>query len=246
MMRALGTTGLQVTDLGFGGAGIGGLYVAVGRDAAMTAMQAAWDEGMRYFDTAPFYGFGLSERRVGDFLRDKSGYVLSTKVGKMLRAVPQDQVPDHGFVGPLPFAVDFDYSYDAVMRSYEFSLARLGLNKIDILYVHDLEKRNLGAAYDAHFSRFMDGGLKALKSAGAIAGFGLGVNEVSAVLAVIDRVKLDCLLLAGRYTLPDRTGGVCQRSCPPISCGVSDFRGADFVFGVEPDGSGGLPVPGFA
>ena len=164
---------------------------------------------MRYFDTAPFYGFGLSERRVGDFLRDKSGYVLSTKVGKLLRAIPQDQVPDHGFVKPLPFTVDFDYSYDAIMRSYEFSLARLGLNKIDILFVHDPEKRSLGAAYDADFASFMDGGLKALdrlKSAGAIAGFGMGVNQVSAVLAVIDRVRLDCLLLASRYTLLDRTG----------------------------------------
>ena len=100
MMRTLGTTGLQVTQLGFGGAAIGGLYAPVGREAAMIAMQAAWDEGMRYFDTAPFYGFGLSERRIGDFLRDKSGYVLSTKVGKLLRAVPQDQVPDHGFVDP--------------------------------------------------------------------------------------------------------------------------------------------------
>jgi D-threo-aldose 1-dehydrogenase len=209
MTRALGTTGLHLTELGFGGGAIGGLYAAVGREAAMGAMQAGWDSGMRYFDTAPFYGFGLSERRVGDFLRDKASYVLSTKVGKILRAVPKDQVPDHGFVDPLPFAVDFDYSYDAIMRSFEFSLARLGLNRIDILYVHDLEKRSLGAGYDAHFTSFMDSGLKALdalKSAGAIAGFGLGVNEVSAVLNVIDRVRLDCLLLAGRYTLLDRTG----------------------------------------
>ena len=209
MTRALGTTGLHLTELGFGGGAIGGLYAAVGREAAMGAMQAGWDSGMRYFDTAPFYGFGLSERRVGDFLRDKASYVLSTKVGKMLRAVPKDQVPDHGFVDPLPFAVDFDYSYDAIMRSFEFSLARLGLNRIDILYVHDLEKRSLGAGYDAHFTSFMDSGLKALdalKSAGVIAGFGLGVNEVSAVLNVIDRVRLDCLLLAGRYTLLDRTG----------------------------------------
>ena len=242
MTRALGTTGLQVTELGFGGGGIGGLYVAVGRDAAMTAMQAAWDEGMRYFDTAPFYGFGLSERRVGDFLRDESGYVLSTKVGKMLRAVPMDQVPDHGFVNPLPFAVDFDYSYDAVMRSFEFSLARLGLNKIHILYVHDLEKRSLGATYDAHFSRFMDSGLKALdalKSAGAIAGYGLGVNEVSAVLDVIGRVRLDCLLLAGRYTLLDRTGAAeVMPKC--LAAGTGVVIGGVFNSGILATGA----VPG--
>lgn len=208
MTRALGTTGLQLTELGFGGGAIGGLYAAVSRDAAMEAMQAAWDVGMRYFDTAPFYGFGLSERRVGDFLREKSGYVLSTKVGKLLRPVPADQVPDHGFVDPLPFRVDFDYSYDAIMRSFDMSPARLGLNAVHILYAHDLERRSLGDAYDDHFRSFIDGGLRALddlKSQGAIAGYGLGVNEVSAVLAVMDRARLDCLLLAGRYTLLDRT-----------------------------------------
>ena len=241
-MRALGTTGLQLTELGFGGGGIGGLYVSVGRDPAIKAMQAAWDAGMRYFDTAPFYGFGLSERRVGDFLRDKSGYVVSTKVGKMLRAVPKDQVPDHGFVDPLPFAVDFDYSYDAVMRSYEFSLARLGLNRIDILYVHDLEKRSLGAGYDAHFASFMDSGLKALdalKSAGAIAGYGLGVNEVSAVLNVIDRVRLDCLLLAGRYTLLDRTGAAeVMPKC--LAAGTGVVIGGVFNSGILATGA----VPG--
>jgi D-threo-aldose 1-dehydrogenase len=242
MTRALGTTGLQLTELGFGGGAIGGLYAAVRRDAAMSAMQAAWDAGMRYFDTAPFYGFGLSERRVGDFLRDKSGYVLSTKVGKMLRPVPKDQVPDHGFVNPLPFAVDFDYSYDAIMRSYEFSLARLGLNRIDILYVHDLEQRSLGAAYDAHFASFMDGGLKALdalKSAGAIAGYGLGVNEVSAVLNVIDRARLDCLLLAGRYTLLDRTGAAeVMPKC--LTAGTGVVIGGVFNSGILATGA----VPG--
>ena len=242
MMRALGTTGLQVTQLGFGGAAIGGLYAPVGREAAMLAMQAAWDEGMRYFDTAPFYGFGLSERRIGDFLRDKSGYVLSTKVGKLLRAVPQDQVPDHGFLDPLPFTVDFDYSYDAIMRSCEDSLARLGLNKIDILFVHDLEKRSLGATYDAHFASFMDSGLKALdtlKSAGAIAGYGLGMNEVSAVLAVMDRVKLDCLLLAGRYTLLDRTGAAeVMPKC--LAAGTAVVIGGVFNSGILATGA----VPG--
>jgi D-threo-aldose 1-dehydrogenase len=242
MTRALGTTDLQVTELGFGGGGIGGLYVPVARDAAMGAMQAAWDAGMRYFDTAPFYGFGLSERRMGDFLRDKSGYVLSTKVGKLLRAVPKDQVPDHGFVDPLPFTVDFDYSYDAIMRSYEFSLARLGLNRIDILYVHDLEKRSLGAGYDAHFTSFMDSGLKALdalKSAGAIAGYGLGVNEVSAVLNVINRVRMDCLLLAGRYTLLDRTGAAeIMPKC--LAAGTGVVIGGVFNSGILATGA----VPG--
>lgn len=242
MTRALGTTGLQLTELGFGGAGIGGLYVPVGREAAMKAMQAAWDAGMRYFDTAPFYGFGLSERRVGDFLHDKSGYVLSTKVGKLLRAVPKHQVPDHGFVDPLPFTVDFDYSHDAILRSYEFSLARLGLNRIDILYVHDLERRGLGASYDSHFATFMDSGLKALddlKSQGLIAGYGLGVNDVSAGLRVMDRARLDCLLLAGRYTLLDRTGAAeVMPKC--LAAGTGVVIGGVFNSGILATGA----VPG--
>jgi D-threo-aldose 1-dehydrogenase len=242
MTRALGTTGLHLTELGFGGGAIGGLYAPVGRDTAMAAMQGAWEAGMRYFDTAPFYGFGLSERRVGDFLRDKSGYVLSTKVGKMLRAVPRDQVPDHGFVDPLPFAVDFDYSYDAIMRSFDFSLARLGLNRIDILYVHDLEKRSLGAAYEDHFKTFMKGGLNALdalKSQGAIAGYGLGVNDVSAVLNVMSRARLDCLLLAGRYTLLDRTGAAeVMPKC--LSAGTGVVIGGVFNSGILATGA----VPG--
>lgn len=242
MTRPLGTTGLHLTELGFGGAAIGGLYAAVSRDTAMTAMQAAWDEGMRYFDTAPFYGFGLSERRVGDFLRDKAGYVLSTKVGKLLRAVPKDQVPDYGFVDPLSCAVDFDYSHDAIMRSYEMSLARLGLNRIDILYVHDLERRNLGASYDAHFVRFMDSGLKALdslKSQGAIACYGLGVNEVAAVLNVMDRTRLDCLLLAGRYSLLDRSGAAeIMPRC--LAAGTGVVIGGVFNSGILATGA----VPG--
>jgi D-threo-aldose 1-dehydrogenase len=241
MPRLLGNTGLMLSDLGFGGGAIGGLYAAVSRDAAMEAMQAAWDAGMRYFDTAPFYGFGMSERRVGDFLRDKSGYVLSTKVGRILRPVPQDQVPEHGFVDPLPFAVDFDYSHDAILRSYEFSLARLGLNRIDILYVHDLERRSLGAAYDHHFARFMDGGLPALedlKSQGAIAGYGLGVNEVAAVDQVLDHAALDCLLLAGRYTLLDRTAEALMARCAKAGTGV--VIGGVFNSGILATGA----VPG--
>ncbi|TIT85668.1 MAG: aldo/keto reductase, partial [Mesorhizobium sp.] len=137
--RRIGTTALEVTEISFGGAAIGGLYRACPREPAMETLQTAWDGGLRYFDTAPFYGFGLSERRTGDFLREKprSSYVLSTKVGRLFRPVPEDQVPDHSYVDPLPFALDYDYSYDGIMRSVDFSYARLGLNRIDILFVHD-------------------------------------------------------------------------------------------------------------
>jgi D-threo-aldose 1-dehydrogenase len=209
-IRKIGKTPLAVTEIGFGGAAIGGLYRECTRDAAMETLQTAWDAGIRYFDTAPFYGFGLSERRTGDFLRDKprDSYVLSTKVGRLMRPVPEDQVPDHSYVNPLPFAVDYDYSYDGIMRSFEFSLARLGLNRIDILYIHDIGAYTHGAGQNAvYMDQLLGSGLKALdelKSAGAIAAYGLGVNEVEVCLNVLARHPLDCILLAGRYSLLDR------------------------------------------
>lgn len=209
--RRIGDTALSVTEISFGGAAIGGLYRACSREAAMTTLQDAWNAGIRYFDTAPFYGFGLSERRVGDFLRDKpdDSYVLSTKVGRLFRPVPRDRVPDHSYVDPLPFAVDYDYSYDGIMRSVEFSYARLGLNKIDILFVHDIGVYTHGVEKTKiHFRQLVDGGLKALdelKSSGVIKAYGLGVNEVQICLDVMAEAPLDCNLLAGRYSLLDRS-----------------------------------------
>ncbi|WP_421916238.1 aldo/keto reductase [Mesorhizobium sp.] len=209
--RRIGRTALEVTEVSFGGAALGGLYRACPREAAMETLQGAWDAGLRYFDTAPFYGLGLSERRFGDFLRYKprDSYVLSTKVGRLLRPVPEDQVPDHSYVDPLPFAVDYDYSYDGIMRSVDFSYARLGLNKIDILYVHDIGTYTHGVEKTKlHFRQLMDGGLRALeelKSSGTISAYGLGVNEVRICLDVMRRAPLDCILLASRYSLLDRS-----------------------------------------
>ncbi|QKC94891.1 aldo/keto reductase [Mesorhizobium sp. NZP2298] len=209
--RRVGQTALEVTEVSFGGAAIGGLYRTCSREAAMETLQGAWEAGLRYFDTAPFYGFGLSERRFGDFLRYKprDSYVLSTKVGRLLHPVPEDQVPDHSYVDPLPFALDYDYSYDGIMRSVDFSYARLGLNKIDILYVHDIGVYTHGVEKTKlHFRQLMDGGLKALeelKRAGTISAYGLGVNEVQICLDVMRRAPLDCILLASRYSLLDRS-----------------------------------------
>ncbi|RUU43574.1 aldo/keto reductase [Mesorhizobium sp. M6A.T.Ce.TU.002.03.1.1] len=209
--RRVGSTALEITEVSFGGAAVGGLYRACPREAAMQTLQVAWDTGLRYFDTAPFYGFGLSERRFGDFLRDKprDSYVLSTKVGRLFRPVPEDQVPDHSYVDPLPFALDYDYSYDGIMRSVEFSYARLGLNRIDILFVHDIGVYTHGVEKTKlHFRQLMDGGLKALeelKSSKVISAYGLGVNEVQICLDVLRQAPLDCILLASRYSLLDRT-----------------------------------------
>jgi D-threo-aldose 1-dehydrogenase len=208
--RRIGQTSLEVTEVSLGGAAIGGLYRAVSRESAEETIAAAWDAGIRYFDTAPFYGFGLSERRMGDVLRDKprDSYVLSTKVGRLLRPVPDDQVPDYSYVEPLPFTVDYDYTYDGIMRSFEFSFARLGLNRIDILFVHDIGAYTHGEeANRKHLRDLMDSGLKALtqlKSEGSISAFGLGVNEVEVCLDVMSGASIDCILLAGRYTLLDR------------------------------------------
>ncbi|EJZ22321.1 aldo/keto reductase [Rhizobium sp. Pop5] len=243
--RRIGKTGLQVTEISFGAAALGGLYRECPREQAMDTLQAAWDSDIRYFDVAPWYGLGLAERRVGDFLRDKpeGDYVLSTKVGRLLKPVPTGTVPEYGYVNPLSFDADYDYSYDGIMRSVEFSYARLGLNRIDILYVHDIGGYTHGAAKNAvHLKQFLDSGVKALeelRASGAISAFGLGVNEVPVCLDVMRHADLDCILLAGRYTLLDRSAvdellPLCRQK------GTSLVVGGVFNSGILATG----PVPG--
>lgn len=228
--KTIGTTGLSVTEYSFGTAALGGLYRACPREVAMETLHAAWHEGMRYFDTAPWYGFGLAEREVGDFLRGKpkGEWILSTKVGRIMFPVADDKVPSYGYVDPLPFDVRYNYSYDGIMRSVELSYARLGLNRIDILYVHDIGVYTHGAERNSHhFKALMDSGLKALeelKSSGTIRAYGLGVNEVPVCLDVMKRASIDCILLAGRYTLLDRSAAdellpLCLKSNTSIVAG---------------------------
>ncbi|WP_144377152.1 aldo/keto reductase [Mesorhizobium amorphae] len=209
--RRIGKTALEVTEISFGGASLGNLYQAIPNKDAEAVLDAAWNSGIRYFDTAPHYGFGLSERRFGDFLRDKprDGYALSTKVGRLLKPAPEHEVPNLGFFNPLPFKLEYDYSYDGIMRSVEFSYARLGLNRIDILYVHDIGVYTHGIELTkVHLGQLLGGGMKALeelKSGGVISAYGLGVNEVEICVEVMRRAPLDCILLAGRYSLLDRS-----------------------------------------
>lgn len=203
--RPIGGTALAIDTLGFGCAPLGNLYQAISDEDAAVLLGEAWREGFRYFDTAPHYGQGLSERRLGDALRgdDKAGYALSTKVGRLLR--PAGYAPDrYGFVSPMPFDIVYDYSYDGVMRSFEDSLQRLGLDRIDILFLHDIGAMTHGADNDRLFPVAMDGGYRALdelRRNGQVAAIGLGANEWEVCEASLEHGDWDCFLLAGRYTL---------------------------------------------
>jgi D-threo-aldose 1-dehydrogenase len=210
--RDLGTTGLKVSELGFGTAPLGNLFRPLPDAIARDTLAAAEKAGFGYYDTAPFYGFGLSERRLGDALRHRKDIVLSTKVGRLLKQVsgPVDErIVRHGYATPMPFEPVYDYSYDGVMRSYEESLQRLGLSRIDILYIHDIGRLTHGEQNAARMAELTKGGgikaLEELRAARQIAGFGMGVNEVPACLEVMDHARLDVILLAGRYTLLEQT-----------------------------------------
>lgn len=206
--RQIGKTGLSVHRIGFGCASLGNLYRPVADETAKEAVLAALDAGLCYFDTAPYYGFGLSERRVGDVLRRRArdSFVLSTKVGRLLKSCAEadENVERRGFCSPMPFEPVYDYSYGGIMRSYEDSLQRLGLSRIDILYVHDIGELTHGPDNARHFKTLVDSGYRALdelRKAGQISAFGLGVNEYEVCEAAMAHGDYDCFLLAGRYTL---------------------------------------------
>jgi D-threo-aldose 1-dehydrogenase len=204
--RRLGRTSVEVTDYGFGGAPFGNLFKAIPEEDVRALFAGVWDAGFRFFDTAPLYGFGLSEHRFGDFLRHKprDSFVLSTKVGRLL--VPDDgDNPDRpNWDDALPFKVKWDYSYDGIMRSFEDSLQRLGMDRVDVLLMHDIGTVTHGARNDELFPIAMSGGAKAmdrLRSEGVVKAIGLGVNEWQVCEAAMDHMNWDCFLLAGRYTL---------------------------------------------
>lgn len=204
-----GTRGLNFTALGCGTAPLGNLYRAVGEDEAQAVLQVAWDGGIRYFDTAPLYGLGLAETRLNRFLRGKprDDYVLSSKVGRLLEVTTPENRTGIGKFFDVPARREiYDYSHDGVMRSVEFSLERLGLDRIDILFAHDIDIFNHGskAAMLARLTEFMAGGYKALlrlRDQGVIAAFGAGLNEWQPCQWLTERGDVDLFLLAGRYTL---------------------------------------------
>jgi D-threo-aldose 1-dehydrogenase len=200
---------LSFTSLGFGSAPLGNLYRVVSNEQSRHTLEAAWEDGVRYYDTAPLYGYGLAETRVGSFLRERprDDYLLSTKVGRLLRRCAPEQRDGIGKFFDVPSReVIYDYSYDGVMRSFEISFERLGADRIDIALCHDIDIFSHGSA-EASAQRtreFLDGGVRALsdlRSQGVVGAIGIGVNEWQVCETVARNTDVDLFLLAGRYTL---------------------------------------------
>ena len=198
----------MTAPLGFGGAPLGNLFAPIDEALARATLAAARDCGLRHFDTAPFYGMGLSEQRLGAMLREqpRETFTLSTKVGRLLTpdaSAPREQ---HGYVNTLPMRVHYDYSREGALRSIDESLARLGLDRIDNVFIHDVGEDTHGAQWRAHYAQAIDGAARALgdlKRAGVIRGWGLGVNRIEPCLAALRDADPDCLLVAGRLSLLD-------------------------------------------
>ncbi len=198
----IGKTALQVTRMGMGGAALGGLYREVSDAEAAKSVSAALALGINHFDTAPLYGHGLSERRMGEVLRSvpRESFVLSTKVGRVLVPAETGEVESFWFDRPAPFEPVFEFSYDGVMRSFEDSLKRLGLDRVDILYIHDP---------DDHYDEALLGAYPALarlRSEGVVSAIGAGMNQAEMLARFAREGDFDCFLLAGRYTLIDHSG----------------------------------------
>lgn len=225
--------------LGFGGAALGNLYAPVSDEAAHATTRKAVDLGLRYFDTAPHYGFGLSEKRLGESLYrldPSQKLILSTKVGRKLapRTAVDVTRPRQGFVTPELYESEFDYTYDTTMRIYEASLRRLRRERVDVLLVHDIGRLTHGDEHPRRFAEFMDGGYRAmqeLRASGAVGAIGLGVNETQVVEEALAHADFDVVLLAGRYTLLEQDAletflPLCQRR------GVRVIAGGPYNSGI--------------
>lgn len=237
----LGTTGVEITRLGLGGTPFGNLFFAREDDDLRAAFDAAWSAGVRYFDTAPQYGGGLSEQRLGQCLstRPREAFTLSTKVGKMLEPVPSGQAPDGIFAHGLANEVVFDYSYDAALRSIAGSLERLRVDRIDIVYVHDLNRRYHGDAVWDRYDEARAGAFRALselRDQGVIRAMGAGNREIDVNLRMIEDVDVDCIMLPGGYTLLDRAAA--ENLLPACAArGVSVLLAGPYESGVLATGA---------
>ena len=239
------------SPLGFGSAPLGNMLRNIPEAEAAATVDAAWQQGIRYFDTAPLYGHGLSEMRIGRVLagRDRGDFILSTKVGRLLYPCALGEEASGIYLATPQLRVRFDYSRDGVLRSFEASLARLGLDRLDILYVHDVEPATHGSsdAYEARWSELVgEGGWRALddlRACGAVAAIGLGVNEASPCERMLAELDPDVFLLAGRYTLLEQTPvhglltdcirrGVGVVIGGPFNSGVLAHRGGSYNYAM--------------
>ena len=204
--KRLGRVDLDVTAFGFGTAPVGNIFHEIDEETSDAMFQRSWACGIRYFDTAPMYGHGLSELRTGYSLRwkDRDQFVLSSKVGRILKPARKQDIDYAPWTNAGRFAIEFDYSYDGTMRSFEDSLQRLNLERIDICFIHDIDRFTRGEDQPEVFEHAMDGCWKALselREQGAVKAIGVGVNEWQVCHEALVRRDFDCFLLAGRYTL---------------------------------------------
>jgi D-threo-aldose 1-dehydrogenase len=232
---------LQETPASLGCAPLGNLFRAVDEEEAAALVCHAHGLGTRYFDTAPHYGNGLSEHRLGAALRHypRNELLISTKVGRMLAPDPGAPTIQFGYVDTLPFVQRFDYTRDGVLRSLDDSLQRMGMSRVDLVYVHDIDEATHGAAFKSCFRDMLDGALPALaalKAEGAIGAFGLGVNDVQVCVDTLHHADLDVILLAGRYTLADQSAlATLLPEC--VRRGVAVVLGGPFNSGILATGA---------
>ncbi len=250
-LRTVGHTTLRLPSLGFGSAHLGEFFGKVEEADARATLDAAWTGGLRFYDTAPWYGRGLSEHRLGGFLRTKprGEFMLTTKVGRTLHRPKDPNTFDRSpWTGGLNFEVRFDYSYDGIMRSYEQALQRLAVDTVDALVIHDLDVGYQGEHLAERQKDLVDTGIKALaqlKASGDIKAYGMGINTTESLETTARVVDLDFLLVAMPYTLLDqrslRTG---MAEC--VRRGISVIIGAPFASGILVTGSGGNAKYGYA
>ena len=227
--------------LGFGTAPLGNLFAEVPEDVAAATVQAAWDCGIRFFDTAPFYGFGLAEHRLGEVLRGRprDEFVLCSKVGRLLQPASTAEYERFNFFGGLPFQVRFDYTPDGILRSIEDSLQRLGVSRLDIVLIHDLSEDTHGAPWREMFDSCMPAAgalLSRLRDDGVIRGWGLGANMIEPCLLALEQADPDVFLLAGRYTLLE-TGALAELFPRCAARGVNVVIGGPYNSGLLAGGT---------
>lgn len=241
--RRVGNTTLELPVLGFGSAHLGELYARVDEADSRATLEAAWEAGVRFYDTAPWYGRGLSEHRVGGFLRTRprSEFQITTKVGRTLHRPKDPATFDRSpWTGGLNFEVNFDYTYDGIMRSYEQALQRLALDTVDALVIHDLDAGFHGDKQAGYEKQLKDSGMRALaelKGSGDIQAFGMGINNNEALETIATEVDLDFCLVAMPYTLLDQASlDKGMKTC--LARNISVIIGAPFASGILVTGSG--------